>query len=264
MKNILKVCLLLTFVCFSFFYTDKVINIINKNNPLMDKIDKLKDNYNVIPTSAVVTEDTIIPGIKGKEVNIYDSYEEMKIGKVFREDKLVYKEILPSNTLNNNKDKYIIKGNNKENKVSIIYIINNGNIDRLNNLKNITLFINHNYITKGNITKLNNYEIYSYGNNGIYTSDTLNIDNNMIKRSTKRSPMYCLSKEKNKEVLNICNLNNMYVVIPNIIGDYLEVKNNISNGSIILLNSLTNINEIIKYISGKGYEIVYLSELLEE
>lgn len=264
MKNILKICLLLTFVCFSFFYTEKVINVINKNNPLMDKIEKIKENYNLVPTSAVVTEDTIIPGIKGKEVNIYDSYKEMKIGKVFREDKLVYNEILPSNTLNNNIDKYIIKGNNKKNKVSILYIVNNNNIDKLNNIKNITLFINHNYLTKGNIKKLNSYEIYSYGNNGIYTSDTLSIDNNTIKRNTNKKPIYCLSKIKNKEVLDTCNQNNMYVVVPNIIGDYLEVKNNLASGSIILLNNLININEIIKYINGKGYEIVYLSELLEE
>ena len=56
----------------------------------------------------------------------------------------------------------------------------------------------------------------------------------------------------------------MYVVIPNIIGNYYEIKNNITSGSIILINSLNNINIIIKYIESKGYDIVHLSKLLSE
>ena len=56
----------------------------------------------------------------------------------------------------------------------------------------------------------------------------------------------------------------MYVVIPNIIGDYVDVKNNISNGSIILLNNINNLDIIIKYIKSKGYDIVSLEELLTE
>ena len=56
----------------------------------------------------------------------------------------------------------------------------------------------------------------------------------------------------------------MYTIIPNIIGDYTEIKNNISNGSIILINNTNNLNIIIKYINSKGYNIVPLSNLLKE
>ena len=56
----------------------------------------------------------------------------------------------------------------------------------------------------------------------------------------------------------------MYTIIPNIIGDYTEIKNNISNGSIILINDTNNLNIIIKYINSKGYNIVPLSNLLKE
>ena len=43
-----------------------------------------------------------------------------------------------------------------------------------------------------------------------------------------------------------------------------DVKNNISNGSIILLNNINNLDIIIKYIKSKGYDIVPLEELLTE
>ena len=56
----------------------------------------------------------------------------------------------------------------------------------------------------------------------------------------------------------------MYVVIPNIVGDLLNIKKNLSKGSIILLEDLNNINLIIRYINSKGYQIVPLSTLLKE
>ena len=71
-------------------------------------------------------------------------------------------------------------------------------------------------------------------------------------------------KNKDNTVLEVCNKNNMYTIIPSIIGDYTEIKNNISNGSIILINNTNNLNIIIKYINSKGYNIVPLSNLLKE
>ncbi len=56
----------------------------------------------------------------------------------------------------------------------------------------------------------------------------------------------------------------MYVVIPSIVGDYLDIKNNLTNGSIILLNDMNNLDIIVKYINSKGYMIVPLEELLTE
>ena len=56
----------------------------------------------------------------------------------------------------------------------------------------------------------------------------------------------------------------MLVVIPSIIGGYNNIKNNLTGGSIILLEDTSNIDIIIKYINSKGYNIVPLSNLLEE
>jgi len=262
-KNIIKTISLLVLVCFSFFYTDKVMNIINQKDPLMIKIESLKEEYEVEPVNAMLDQDTIIPGINGRQIDVLKSYEEMKSSGIFREELLVYKDLYPSSLLSNNKDKYIIKGNNKENKVSLILILNIKDIDNIKD-NNITLFINHKDINIKNITKLKNKEIYTYGNNGIYTNELLTNDNSIINRISNNESKYCLSKNKDNTVLEVCNKNNMYTIVPNIIGDYTEIKNNISNGSIILINNTNNLNIIIKYINSKGYNIVPLSNLLKE
>lgn len=69
---------------------------------------------------------------------------------------------------------------------------------------------------------------------------------------------------ENNDTLSICNKKKMYVVIPSIVGDYLDIKNNLTNGSIILLNDMNNLDIIVKYINSKGYMIVPLEELLTE
>lgn len=263
MKNIIKTISLLGLVCFSFFYTDKVINMINKKDPLMIQIEELKEKYQVEPVNAILNDDTIIPGINGKEVDVLKSYEEMKLSGIFREELIVYKNLYPSSSLSNNKDKYIIKGNNNKNKVALLLILNIKDIDNIKN-NNLTLFLNHKDININNINKLKNNEIYTYGNNGIYTSEILTNDNSIINRLTNNKSTYCLSKDKDNTILEICSQNNMYTIIPNIIGDYSEIKKEISNGSIILLNNLNNLKIIEKYITSKGYQIVSLSDLLNE
>ena len=99
---------------------------------------------------------------------------------------------------------------------------------------------------------------------GHLSKEILSNDNTLISRISNNKSIYCLSNTPNDELLKVCNNNSMYVIIPNIIGNYLDIKNNLSNGSIILLDSLSNINIITKYIYGKGYDIVSLSKLLEE
>ena len=265
MKNIFNYFFLISLVFFSFFYTDKVINIINKKDPLMVEITKQKDKYKVEPTEAIITENTVIPGIEGKEIDVDKSYEKMKTEGVFREQSIIYNKVTPTNSISNNKDKYIIKGNNNKQEVSIIVIVDKNNtIDKIYNIDNITLFIDSKYLTIDNLNKIKSKDIYSYGNKGVYNNELLLSDNTLIKRKNNKVPLYCLSKEKNEDTLNICNNNDMYVVIPNIVGDLLNIKKSLSKGSIILLEDLNNINLIIRYINIKGYQIVPLSTLLKE
>ena len=165
--------------------------------------------------------------------------------------------------LSNNMDKYIIKGNDYNNRVALLIILDPNNMDKVKN-KDVTIFLNHKDISINNIKKMYNNSIYTYGNNGLYNDDILSNDNTIINRVSNNKSVYCLSKEKNTDVLNACNNNKMYVIIPNVIGDYYEIKSNISNGSIILLNNINNLDVVIKYINSKGYSIVSLNKLLEE
>ena len=66
MKETIKMIGLITLICFSFFYTDKVINVINEQDPIMIKINEVKDKYNIPSINATTTKDTIIPGINGQ------------------------------------------------------------------------------------------------------------------------------------------------------------------------------------------------------
>lgn len=265
MKNIIETIFLLIVICFSFFYTDKVMNLINHNDPLMEDITSKKDNYKLEPINASIDGNTIIPGIKGHEIDVDKSYEEMKLAKVFQEASLVYKDIYPSDSLYNNKDKYIIKGNSNKNAVAILVNISEEDeIEEIKNFKNITLFINTKYLTIGNINKLKDKEIYSYGNGGKYTNQILINDNSIINGNANNKSIYCLSKEKNNDTLNICNKNGMYVVVPTVIGDYLSVRNNLTSGNIIYVTNIKNMDLIIKYISSKGIKVMGLGELIRE
>lgn len=264
MKKIMKHIFLLCLVYFSFFYTDKVIEMINKKDPLMMKIINLKSEYDIQPVNAIMKDDTIIPGVKGREIDITKSYDNMKIGGIFREDALIFNDLYPSSSLYKNKKKYIIKGSTTKKEVSLIYIFNSNNIDKIIELENITLFINHSDLNIKNIKKLKEKEIYTYGNKGIYSNEILINDNSLINNLSNNKSKYCLLKEKDNNTLNLCNENNMYTIIPNIIGGYYEVQKNLSNGSIILLNNINDIDNITRYIYSKGYNIVGLNVLISE
>ena len=95
MKELLKKIFIITFVLFSFFYTDKVINYINKKDPLMKEIIDLKDDYEVLPVDASIKDNTIIPGTSGKTIDIDKSYNNMRSSGIFREDKIIYKYLFP-------------------------------------------------------------------------------------------------------------------------------------------------------------------------
>ena len=274
MKKLFKIFGIITLTCFSFFYTDRVMDVIADNDPLKNEIINLSDNYKLSSNEAVVSGDTIIPGTNGREVNIDKSYKKMRTGNVFNDKLLTFNVLYPEYRLKDNIDKYIINGNVNKKEVSILFIINNdNNLDKIINILNnkntkANLFVEYNYLFN-NISKIKKYNsnnIYSYSNKYVY--DTLVISNNIIDRISNNKANYCLTKIKDKDNLNTCSYSNMFAIIPSIIGNYNDIKNKLSNGSIILLdtniNSVNELSYIIDFINGKGYSIVGLDELLNE
>ena len=78
--------------------------------------------YNQEPTNAIVTLNTIIPGISGKKINLQKSYNKMKGINSFQESLLVYETVKPSKSIKGIYDKVIVSGNPKIKRISIVTV----------------------------------------------------------------------------------------------------------------------------------------------
>lgn len=267
--KLIRVIGLVTLICFTFFYTEKIIDVSIMQDNVMIEINENKENFYIKPIDAIIDGDTIVPGKVGKEIDVDKSYLEMKKVGYYEESLLKYREIYPEKSIYNNYNKYIISGNKYQKKIALVYIINsNIKLNRLKNYRNIkfNLFIDATLLHDNMeiINYFKNSEIYNYGNNGKYTMDNLIISNNIINNKANNNAVYCLFTEKDIESLNNCSNNKMLSIMPSINGDYNMIKNEIMNGSIILINNLDEVNNIVRYVSGKGYIISGLSEIIKE
>ena len=77
----------------SFLYTEEVSMTSKTNDELLNEIIDKSVKYKVDPAEAIISDDTIIPGIKGREVNIKESYEKMREVGYFNEKLLIYKDM---------------------------------------------------------------------------------------------------------------------------------------------------------------------------
>lgn len=268
----IKLLGLITLICFTFFYTEKIINVSIEQDEIMIKLKEIKTEHEISPINAIINEDTIIPGKTGQYLDLDTSYKQMKKIGYYEESLLSYQKIYPEISIYNNYNKYITNGNPYQKSISLIYIINNNNtIDNiLNIIKNkkttISFFIDSSFLNNNIdiISKIKDYEIYNYGNNGKYTKDNIIITNNIINNKSNNKSNYCLFLDKNTNSLNNCNDNKMLSIIPSITGNYNDIKNNLQNGSIILINNSKELSNIIEYIKSKGYSILPLSNIIIE
>lgn len=246
---------LVAIMLFSFYYTDKIANLVLEKNSLYQEIDRIKNDYGEKSVSAIIEDNYIIPGLNGKEVAVKDSYYNMKSLETFNELYLVFEEKTPDVSLENNKDKIIRKGNKKKN--SIAFIIENSETLKKffneNNLKANILVTIEDYAQKENFEAINNdiknYEKVESLLNNASLNKNLCIVNNNIKN-------ICLEKEK-------------YLIEPTILNNttFLNIKNNLTSGDIIFIKNGTNLENLqmlIKDIKFKDLDIIYLSELISE
>ena len=125
MKNYFKYFLIIGFVLFSFYYTDKVTKISEQNNVIMASINDYAIKHDSKCIEGSITEDGIVLGLSGISVNKNKSYSNMK-GIGFDEKLLEYNKEECILSTNNNYDKYIIAGNNYINNISLVIDVNNG------------------------------------------------------------------------------------------------------------------------------------------
>lgn len=278
MKKYFQIVGILTLACFSFIFTEKTALLVKENDTLMKTIKEKQEEYKIESVNASVSDDTIIPGINGKQVNNSKSYNNMKRLGEFNEKLLIYDLIFPDITLTKTYDKYIIGGNVRKNMVSIVFKVNE-KIDKLLTL--IDNKYNYNFLIDGKWLENNeeilkqitshNHNIINGSYNGNYLDSGYNWINSVINRYSKQENNYCYLEEKREDYLKICTLHKSYTIIPSLktnINPLIEIKNNIKSGDIIVLDinekTFNEISLIINYINSKGYKIVNLDELLSE
>ena len=154
-----KIFITIILFIFSFSLIKSGAYFIRENDSLMKIIKEKQAIYNIKPIDAIITKQTMIPGINGKKINIRKSYQKMKGINEFKESLLVFDPIKPNKTIDNAFDKVIISGNQTINKVSIITSIDNSfcytedlsiKKECIQNNKYTILIhrINHNYLSK--------------------------------------------------------------------------------------------------------------------
>ncbi len=280
-KKFIQVISVTLLMLFSFFYTNKSIELIRENDPIMKQIKETNTKYKVDPVNATIIGNKIIPGKSGKEIDYQKTYTKMKKYGAYNEVLTVLKEIEPAVSVDDYYDKYIVQGNAESKNVSLVFktdtTSNLLSILNILNQKNIpaTFFVDG--LLLENNTSLfetmtqNNHEleILSYDNkyDEIYFDSALNY----LSSITKREGKYCYAEYDQKEVIELCSKLKLHTIIPTIkttTMPYKEIKDKLYNSAIISL-PLSNIIEeqlpaIIDYIKQKGYTFLSLEALLSE
>ena len=271
MKKLLIILLLL----FSFFYTNKSISIIRNQDPLMKEIINNKSKFEIKSVNAIIKNNTIIPGKKGKEVDLEKTYTKMKQYGTYNESLTVFKETKPTVSIEDNYDKYITSGNKDNKNISFIFKVEEDtNLNKLLSILNyhniqVTLFIDGLYKENNDLNNLSNHqiELLSYNNN--IDEITFTSALSYLSYKTNKNPKYCLEDDNN--IINLCKNLNLHTIKPTLIVEkdpYKEIKNNLKNSSIILIpiNNYIydNLSTSILYIKSKGYNFLTLSDLLSE
>lgn len=263
MKNYFKYFLIIGFVLFSFYYTDKVTKMSEQNNVIMTSINDYALKHDSKCREGSITEDGVILGLSGFSVNKNKSYSNMK-GIGFNEKLIEYNREECILSSNNNYDKYIIAGNNYKNNISLVIDVNSGELfsKMLKIAENkdvpLNLLFNYNSLNKY-IDSISNY------NNILFKGNSKEELNDFI--SILHDEFYCTNRDG--DIIDICKkrkLNSINII--NYIDKNLlsNVKKNLNKGSIIFIKENEfNLNELsssINYIRSRGYDIVDINKLL--
>ena len=281
MKKTFEIIGLISLICFSFLYTEKITTVIEENDDILNEIEIVASQYKIKPINAIVSNNNVIPGIFGKEVDIKQSYKKMKKINNFNINLLVYKEIEPEISVKEMYDKYIISGNTQKKEVSLLFLVEK--TDDINEIINIlkkyeissTFYIDGNWFENNNekiITLINEgFLIGNLGYNYKYNVSGISWMNTIVTKIGKQKNTYCYTEIDDQDLLDICKNNQSYTIKPNIITNInplIEIKKDLKNGSIITLKiNKTTIEQlplIIEFINSKDLKIVNLEELLNE
>lgn len=264
----------------SFFYSERVSTTSLLSDNLLTEIKDKASLYSVDVVEASVTKNTIIPGKNGSKVNVNKSYKNMKEIGYFDDKMLVYDKIVVKNPLSKNTNKYIVGGNSNERAISLVFVVSNGSdltsiVSALNDAAvRGTFFVTSDFMEDNNYLIMSlissGHTVGNLGDNGDYSSSNFVWMKTMIVNSGQKYN-YCYVSKENRDVLNSCNLQKSYTIMPTEASNeipYIDTKKLLHNGSIISykVNGVlsSEIENIINYVVGRGYKIESLEKLLKE
>lgn len=252
----IKYALVITLCVLSFYASDRLILYVENLSPLMKEIKMYEDSLYESPVNAIIEDNTIITGKKGRELNKRESYLKMNDFGSFNETFFVYDYIKPEISVMDHLDKVII-GNVSDTDVALI--VDNKTIEEYlltEKIKFSKIVKEQDEINKKEITYIN----------GASNED----DFNDIRRFLKKNNL-------NKNICMI-DISNHFACINTksfIIKPTIELKssnissyvNNTKGGSIIKIDKNLTLNEFKVYLSKLKYnnlEIVDLIDLIKE
>lgn len=257
MKKLYKPIGLVAIMLFSFYYTEKIAVIMQNKSPIMQSIEAVEESYVVSATNASMDEHYIVPGIMGRMVNKTKSYVNMKAFGIFNEYYLIFDDVKPEISLEDNKDKVIKEGN--KNKKAVALLLEDGN-------DAIKKYLQDNKIKADLLTKESTYE------NGSFF-EQINNDKEKYKNvesllnKNNQNKNICYIKEMEKEY---CIKEQKYLVEETFTlgsNNIVEAKSKLDSGAIILIKKNANLEHLkllVKEIHFKGLNIIPLSELISE
>lgn len=280
LKNkLIQVVVVLILVVFSFYYTNKTIDIIRETDPLMKRIKEESIKYQIPAENAKEEGNKIIPGKNGKEVDYEETYQKMKRYGTYNESLTVFKETTPTISIEDTYDKYVISGNEEKKAVALVFTITKKlspqNIISILNKEDAKatffmdgLWLENNLSLVKDMTN-HELEILSYDNKyeEVYFTSSIQY----LKNVTGKNANYCYADYDNKEVIELCSKLELHTITPTIKitnTPFQDIKSKLSNASIISfpINTTTELElkTVIDFIKSKGYSIVTLQELLSE
>ena len=277
-KKIIQIVSVIALILFSFYYTNKSIELVRKVDPIMKKIISSSEKYKVNAINAKIIDNKMIPGRNGVLVDDKQSYSIMRQYGTYNETLTVFKEIQPTVSIEDNYDKFIVKGNDLKKAVALVFKVEDNNIDQIVNILRqkdtpATLFIDG-LTLENNLVKfrtLGDFELELLSYDGKYNEVYFSSALNYLSSITKKSMKYCYADYDSKVIIDLCSKLKLHTIIPTIkIGNYpyQEIKPALENGAIIYLpiNTTTEIElgMFIDYIRQKGYDLLTLDELLSE
>lgn len=281
MRKIIEILFACLLVFASFFYTDKAVSMMEDKDPVMIKIKKEKKSLEEESINAKVDGEYLVPGYSGLVVDLDKSFNKMKKYGGYNESLIVFKESIPTISVDEYYDKYIVSGNGFTNYISLVFEINNKEL--LPKIKDIlkendvraTFFVDGLLLKEDNIliTSLlqDFHEIELLNYKGSYDRLVFEEALDTLQVIANKRGKYCLAKYDQKEILELCSKEKMHTIIPTIqisSNPYLSLKGKLREGSIISITptkeNISELDVVIKYIKQRGYTLDTLEQLLSE